>query len=74
MNVKRTKALQNAREAFEKTEHGTPKEKATLQTWRDLCVGEEEEQIAISAYLRRETNRQRRSKEKSHPKNKDRMR
>lgn len=65
MNANRTKTLQDAKKAFEETGHGTPKEKVALQTWRDLCVGEEEEQIALSAYLRRETNRERRAREKS---------
>lgn len=59
MTDTKTKALRDAELAFNATVHGTEKEKVALEKWRDLCETEEEEQIPISAYLRRETNRKR---------------
>lgn len=53
MNAKKIEALQNAEDAFYKTIHGSVQEKEALAKWRNLCETEEEEQIPISAYLRR---------------------
>lgn len=53
MSTKRLKALQSAEDAFSKTIHGSLQEKEALTEWRNLCETEEEEQIPISAYLRR---------------------
>jgi hypothetical protein len=53
MSANRTRALEDAEIAFCKTTHGSVEEKEVLTEWRNLCETEDEEQIAISAYLRR---------------------
>lgn len=53
MSTDRTKALKDAEIAFCKTIHGSGEEKEARDKWRNLCKTEEEEQIPISAYLRR---------------------
>lgn len=53
MNPKKRKALEDAERAFNATLPGSEQEKVLLQKWRGLCETEREEQVPISAYLRR---------------------
>lgn len=53
MSTDKTEALEDAEIAFYKTIPGSGEEKEALTKWCNLCKTEKEEQIPISAYLRR---------------------
>jgi hypothetical protein len=69
MNASKCKNFQDAVDAFYETIPGSEQEKTALWKWRNLCETEREEQIPLSAYLRRKRQTKALRRKTSHRKN-----